>query len=220
MEALHVHFCSIVCFRMHSAALLACLMAQFANSERLHFICLSIDLKDRAASEVVLGHQPVGVERHWCGSFHQDHWLRPTGAHLPRSGKTKAAAACNTCILRLHCILWIQKNPQVAETNSWLAVPVYMIFHVGDWRTGTVAAQPPHRAGVYGPEAGTSHQALPPHWEGQVGVLPTVCNVAGVGGHGQSYSRFYVLILFNTLYLTQWWLCYTGHSCTTQRWIH
>lgn len=77
-----------------------------------------------------------------------------------------------------------------------------MIVYVGDWRTGAVAAEPPHRAGVYGPEAGTSHQALPPHWEGQAGVLPTVCYVAGVGGHGQNYIQFYVLILWNTLYFT------------------
>lgn len=33
-------------------------------SVRLLFICVLIDLKDGASSEVVLGHQPVGVERY------------------------------------------------------------------------------------------------------------------------------------------------------------
>lgn len=55
---------------------------------------------------------------------------------------------------------------------------MWIYVFIGDWRTGTAAAEPPNSAGVYGPEAGTGHQAVPPHWEGQAGILSAVCYVA------------------------------------------
>lgn len=117
-----------------------------------------------------------------------------------------------------------KKNPRLlggrSETNSWHGVYVWMIVYVGDWRTGAVAAEPPHRAGVYGPEAGTSHQAMPPHREGQAGVLPTVCYVAGVGGHGQKLHPILCINPVKHTVFYPWWLSYTGHSCTTWCWIN
>lgn len=95
-----------------------------------------------------------------------------------------------------------------------------MIVYVGDWRTGAVAAEPPHCSGVYGPEAWTSHQAMPPHREGQAGVLPTVCYVAGVGGHGQKLHPILCINPVKHTVFYPWWLSYTGHSCTTWCWIN
>lgn len=52
----------------------------------------------------------------------------------------------------------------------------------GDRRSGPSAAEPPDGAGVHGPEAGTSHKAVPPHREGQAGVLSAIRHVV----HGES----------------------------------
>lgn len=59
------------------------------SSETSVWLILSvfIDLQDRASSEVVFGHKPAGVERYWCGSLHQDHWLCAPGTDFPGSGK-------------------------------------------------------------------------------------------------------------------------------------
>lgn len=47
----------------------------------------------------------------------------------------------------------------------------------GDWRAGAAAAEPSDGARVHGSEAGAGHQAVPPHREGQAGILSTVCYV-------------------------------------------
>lgn len=54
----------------------------------------------------------------------------------------------------------------------------------GNWRTGAALAKPPNSAGVHGPETGTGNQTVPPHWEGQAGILSTVCYVADGEGTG------------------------------------
>lgn len=65
----------------------------------------------------------------------------------------------------------------------------------GDWRTGAAAAEPPDSARVYGPEAGTGHQAVPPHRAGQAGILSAVCYVADGGPDvGCDCTLFCVLI--------------------------
>lgn len=40
-----------------------------------HTVCVFVDAKSWASSETVFGYQPPGVERYWCGSLYQDHWL-------------------------------------------------------------------------------------------------------------------------------------------------
>lgn len=82
---------------------------------------------------------------------------------------------------------------------------------VGDWRTSAVAAEPPNSSRVYGPEAGTGHQAVPPHWEGQAGILSTVCHIAG----GElTRTWIYPVLCINPVKNTVFSHCdfsYTGH---------
>lgn len=70
-----------------SSALAVSLSTSAVSLCLIHHICVFIDLKDRASSEVVFGHQPPGVEHYWCGSLHQDHRLCASCTDFLGSGK-------------------------------------------------------------------------------------------------------------------------------------
>lgn len=127
-----------------------------------HLLCMFKDLEDWASSEVVFGHQPAGVDRYGRGALHQDHWLCTSCTDLPGSSKQQQSFTWSCVILMLS---------DVASHE--------LLFCLGDWWTSAAAAEPPNGTRVHESEAGTSHQAVPPHWEGQTGILPAVCHITG-----------------------------------------
>lgn len=80
------------------------------------------------------------------------------------------------------------------------------LIYAGNWRAGAALAQPPDSAGVHGPETGTSHETVPPHWEGQAGILSAVCDVAEGEVARIWLHLFCEFILWKALYSFPFWL--------------
>lgn len=131
-----------------------------------HLLCMFKDLKDWASSEVVFGHQPAGVDRYGRGALHQDHWLCTSCTDFPGSSKQRQSFTWSGVILTFS---------DVASHKLFFVC----LFCLGDRWTSTAAAEPANGTRVHESEAGTSHQAVPPHWEGQAGILPAVCHITG-----------------------------------------
>lgn len=95
----------------------------------------------------------------------------------------------------------------------------------GDWRAGAAAAEPSDGAGVHGSEAGAGHQAVPPHREGQAGILSTVCYVVDGQFLWDMAASCFAYSFWENMEDVQFWLVFLEEEKTvfknlfTQMWI-